>query len=274
MKNIKNPKCWKCGVEVPKIIYSNITTIPKCDKCGALYPEKPELESKLTISQDIYLKNRTDENLNNLFLPLNQLTFNIICHHLKNTASKLPKESIDEKVQWTLEKLLTYYKTKPDFKISGSFTKYIDQVVLYPLYNKKEQERKQKEISIFSPIDKNSNDKDRTILDQLSQQSGRDIIGEIEEKIYFEKKSSQVLKESVEFIKTSINMLYKYENKRDIKHSFTKCIKLTNLYKFFILGKNDRFMTELYKSSGVDLMNKFNATKELLKKNLYKLAEE
>ena len=133
--------CWNCGYEVPYQVYSSINFVPKCPKCESLYPEKPRDEAMLSIYQDEYLADRSEKNFNRLFKALNVMTFNVICHKLKVKSSHEQLDDILDKVQWTLEKLAKYYKEKSDFKVTTSFNKYIGQLVLYPLYNKDEQEK-------------------------------------------------------------------------------------------------------------------------------------
>ena len=141
-KKIKT--CWNCGTEVPYQEYGKINFIPLCPKCGVQYPEKPKDEAFLSMYQNDYLNDKSDENYNKLFTLMSKVTFNIICHKLKSTSSYEDMDDIWDKVQWTLEKIDKYYREKPNFKIGASFVKYISQVVLYPLYNKGEQERKEK----------------------------------------------------------------------------------------------------------------------------------
>ena len=165
----KITKCWNCGNEVKKINYASYVEIPTCPKCGVQYPEKPKLEAKLTLLQNEYFSNPTDSNFQRLFEPLKELTFHIICHYLNKTSTFLDSDEINDMVQWTLCKLVSYYKEKEGFKITGSFTGYIEQVVLYPIYNKKDKERRQNEKSLFTPLDEGT--KSRTLLDKLAEQS-------------------------------------------------------------------------------------------------------
>ena len=144
--------CWNCGHEVPYQVYSSINFVPKCPKCESLYPEKPRDEAMLSIYQDEYLADRSEKNFNRLFKALNVMTFNVICYKLKIKSSHEQLDDILDKVQWTLEKLAKYYIEKSDFKVTTSFNKYIGQLVLYPLYNKDEQERQKNEISIHIPM--------------------------------------------------------------------------------------------------------------------------
>ena len=166
----KKKFCWKCGNPVESQDYEKIDFIPKCSNCGALYPEKPALEAKLAVYQEDYLQTRAEKDFKKLINPLYDMIFNIICSRLKKSGVRLLRDDIEDMVQWSLCTLISYYKEKPEFKIRGSFTSYIEQVVLYPIYNKRDKVRKKKEISIYTNVSKANSDKECTLLEKLSEE--------------------------------------------------------------------------------------------------------
>ena len=265
MSKIKN--CWNCGHEVPYQIYSSIDFVPKCPKCGSLYPEKPKDEAMLSIVQDEYLADRNEKNFNKLFKLLNQMTFNVICHKLKVKSSHEQLDDILDKVQWTLEKLAKYYKEKSDFKVTTSFSKYIGQLVLYPLYNKDEQERQKNEISIHIPIfggavgDKNS----KELNDYLSKTDDGEI-SEVEKNIDYEINQNHLNVESLKFINGIINSLYEYEESKGTNKEFRNSYNMAELYKFFIYNRcNEKIVEDIINSMDYSLVKKFEKSKELYK---------
>ena len=265
--------CWKCNCEVPYQEYNNINYVPICKNCGAKYPEKPKDEALLSIYQDEYLQNRSEKNLNQLFNLMSKVTFNVICHKLKQTSSHEELDDIWDKVQWTLEKLTKYYKEKPNFKITTSFVQYIGQVILFPLYNKDEQEKQQKEISIHTPKFNNSKDKNnKELFDYLSKDTDGGI-NETESNIDYEITQNHLTKESIDYINTVIESLYDYEKSEHTNHEFRNSLYMLQLYKYFIYGDiKSRIVEEIKNSLDFTLVKKFEASKEIYKDILLKHA--
>jgi hypothetical protein len=263
--------CWNCGHEVPYQKYADIDYVPKCDICGSLYPEKPKDEALLSIYQDEYLKNRSDKNLNRLFDLMSKVTFNVICYKLKCTSSYEEIDDIWDKVQWTLEKLIKYYKEKPDFKITTSFVQYIGQVILYPLYNKDARERQKKEISIYTPKFNNTKDKkNKELFDYLSSDTDGGI-NEIENTIDYNITQNYLVSESTDYINTVIQSLYDYEVSEKSKHAFRSSLYMAQLYKYFISGEiENKIVTDIMNSLDFTLIKKFNASRDIYKNILMK----
>ena len=262
---MKIKRCWNCGKEVPYVSYDKIDYIPECDECGVKYPEKPEDEALLSIYHDEYLKNRTDENFNRLFILLRKVTFNVIRYKLKSKSSYEQMDEIWDNVQWTLNKLVTYYKEKPDFKISTSFVQYIGKMVLYPLYNKAEKERRYKEISIHTPKFKNSSDENTKELYQYLSEDVDGGVCNIENKIDYEINKNGVMDKSLNFIKNAGQTLYDYSE----DHKLRNCIYMILFYKFFIFGEfEDVVVKKIIESMDCSFMKKFEDSKDLYKKVL------
>ena len=267
--------CWNCNHEVPYQIYSNIDFIPKCSKCGSLYPEKPKDEAMLSIYQDEYLADRNAYNYNRLFKALNTMTFNVICHKLKTKSSHEQLDDILDKVQWTLEKLAKYYNEKPDFKVTTSFNKYIGQLVLYPLYNKDEQERQKNEISIHIPMFGGSvNDKNSKELNDYLSQTNDGELNEIEKKIDCDNDKNYIVNKSLDFINKSVDILYDYEKSKNEGKEFRNSYYMMELYKFFIYNKcNERIVEDIINSLDFNLVKKFEKNKEMYKELLMNYAK-
>ena len=266
--------CWDCSKEVPYQEYNSIDFIPKCPHCGALYPEKPKDEALLSIYQDDYLADRSDKNFNKLFNLISKVTFNIICHKLKCSSSYEGQDDIWDKVQWTLEKLTRYYREKPNFKITTSFIQYIGQVVLYPLYNKDEQEKNKKELSIHTPKFKNSKDKStKELCDYLSGDDGGGVVKDLEKKMDYESDKLAIVKETENYLNELLNSLYDYDVSENSKKSFRDCYYMANLYKWFICGETeDKIVEEIINSLDFDLIKKFNESKNVYKEMLIECA--
>lgn len=261
--------CWNCGHEVPYQIYSSINFIPKCPKCESLYPEKPKDEAMLSIAQDEYLADRNEKNFNKLFKLLNRMTFNVICHKLKIKSSHEQWDDIWDKVQWTLEKLAKYYKEKADFKVTTSFNKYIGQLVLFPLYNKDEQERQKTEISIHIPKFGNTDDKNAKELNDYLSKTDDGEISEVEKNIDYEINQNHLNVESLKFINGIINSLYEYEESKGTNKEFINSYNMAELYKFFIYNRcNEKIVEDIINSMDYSLVKKFEKSKELYKQML------
>lgn len=289
---IKKTVCWNCGIEVPKVNYKINKEVTYCAKCHAPYPEKPRMEAKLSILQDklfslrdklkamesreldnsekeVYtaLKSDYQKNIDKMFYMLHELTFNIICSKLRGSAMRLNKEEIEDMVQWSLIKVLSYYNTKPNFKITGSFTGYMSMVVLYPLYNQKKKLKNQTEISIDTPLSRHtSNDEPdtQTLLDRLSQKEDKSVgdvgIGVLQSKC--------MIREILAFMETTMNKIFITRESNKWKDSFSFVALLLITYYHFFSQKSDRFFTEYWKTSTLELQDTFQGTLTILRNSL------
>ncbi len=270
----KKTFCWNCQKEVNTQDYKKIKEIPTCEKCGVQYPEKPKVEASLSILQDKYLKDRSQENLNRLFAPIDKLTYNIICSKLKGSSVLLEEEKVNDMVQWSLLKLLSYYQNKPEFKIEGSFTQYISKVVLYPLYNKKQQEQDQLEISMQTSM--GDKDSDKTLMDFLSEKPYMEGLLEIEEKMFKEEHNKKVREDTLYFLENMLKKFYKINrnDKNMNKKAFSNCFTLGILYKYFVGQKHERFFTEVWRTSPIYMRDCFENSIKVMKEALYLSAIE
>lgn len=260
--------CWNCGTEVIQQDYTNIEFIPKCCNCGVPYPEKPKLEAELAIYQRDYLQDRSQKNLDRLFAPLYDMIFNIICTKLKSFGIGMGREKIEDMVQWSLYKLISYYKTKPDFKIIGSFTGYIEQLVLFPIYNKKDRLREDSEISLYTEVNKTSSsskDKTCTLLDKLSEEEVNETF---EADILNRVSQDEVIDNATNFLKQIFNVLYTHHINKQNPKAFTKTMELVFMYKHFIYKKEERYYRELNKTCSPDLKENFDNSLKIFKSYL------
>jgi hypothetical protein len=150
-------KCTICNTQnelqpqdYEKVIYNDkeiINIFTKCIECRASHFNAPTNESKLFTLQEMYLKNKDSDILGKMYLIIYDIANNIIFKKLLNSG-KFQQEDLEDKVSETAGKLITYYLKKPGFKIEDSFTSYITQIALYPLYNKKTKLKDQNEMSL------------------------------------------------------------------------------------------------------------------------------
>lgn len=266
-KPVKQVPCWNCGTSVNQQDYKTIDFIPKCSKCGALYPEKPKLEARLSINQDNYLQNRSQANLDRLFNPLYDMIFNIICSKLKKSGTSRERDDIEDMVQWTLATLISYYKKKPTFKINGSFSAYLEKMVLFPLYNPKDKLRGETEISLNAKIDGSKTDakKEITLLDKLSEES---VDGYFEDSLLNRLSQSRTTDNAVDFLKKIFNVLFYYHYNNGNPKALSKTLEMVCLYKHFINKKEERYFRELNKTCSPDLKENFDKSMAVFKKYL------
>ena len=194
------------------------------------------------------------------------MTFNVICHKLKANSSHEQWDDIWDKVQWSLEKLAKYYKEKSDFRVTTSFNKYIGQLVLFPLYNKDEQDRQKNEISIHVPKFGKTDVKE--LNDYLSKTNDGEI-SEVEKNLDYEVNRNYLTTKSLEFIKQTINALYEHEKSKNTNKEFRNSYDMAELYKFFIYNRCDeKIVEDIINSMDYSLVKKFEKSKELYKQML------
>jgi hypothetical protein len=259
----KKLKCWHCKAPLENLSYEErLMNIP-CPACGTAYAAKPMNEAKLSLLQEEFLSTRKVEVLNRMMMIMQHIIYNLICSKLKGSATFLDEEDIMDKVQWTLMKMHTYY-SREDFKISTSFVEYLSQVILYPLYNYKNREKDQFEISINTPIKDGSNGgKEQTILDKLTDTPYLENNFEVENFLFKEEQKENVIAEIQDYIDTVITVAYK---QKGMAHA----LKLLVLFKHFFQKRNNRFFGEVWSSPswGRGLRDDFEKSLFLLRLDL------
>lgn len=146
-KRKKDYVCNSCGKE--SRVYNDVNT---CPKCGAKYWNKPKNEQRLLTLQDLYRETLNEGYFSKMIGHAMILTRNIIVNKLKRSGKFISDEELEDMTHETIEKLIFYYRNKPDFHISESFNGYIQQMVLQPMYSKKKQDKEQNEVSINAPV--------------------------------------------------------------------------------------------------------------------------
>lgn len=250
-------KCWSCK----KVLKNRDSSYNyHCPYCNAEYANKPKNEAFLSVLQDKYLTTRDEKYLNSMMVILNDITYNLICSRLKSSGKFLDEDSIMDKVQWTLLKM-TYYYRKPEFKITSSFIEYIKQVILYPLYNYKQKQLDDTEISLFTPISGEDNE-NKTLMDKLSNMSYLDGKNDIENKLFSNIEKDNLIITVNDFIKSLVNQAYKYKD-------FNTALKLMVLYKHYFNKATDRFLGNWWTIEGIELKDYFEKSQTILKDVIY-----
>lgn len=265
MSKIKKRYCWNCGNEVPYIEYKQMISIPKCINCGVLYPEKKKLEAELTLKQEQYLATRSDKDMNEFFKDIPQLTFNLICKVLKREQKKLDPELIWDKANWAVSILVRYYKNKPDFKISGSFCGYISQMILYPLFNKKDKDKEEREVSLSTPIKSESESNSKKSLEDFISLNTMnfDYSSDVEEELIKSEMQKEIPNKIIDFVKNFIKICYEEK-----KISIIEMYELFVLFNLFCKKKNISYFQEIFKTSTPKIQDIWNEMLNLLNEKL------
>jgi DNA-directed RNA polymerase specialized sigma24 family protein len=258
---IVNKKCYFCNV---KSSYEYEDEPKVCPSCSRLYWNKPPIEVKLHTLQDEYLliedpMSRNRKIYGQMFELMYELAYNSICGKLKSSGKHIDEEDILDMAQDTMVKMALYYN-RPSFRIDNSFTEYIGQVILYPLYNGPKKEREHNEIS-YNTIISGGHDggNDTELIDLLSE---TEIIEDLE--FYH----TDLLKEATI---QSLNALIDRIILRTLEHKgYSFSIKLLCMIQHFFNGKTDRFFNHYWKVNPFETRYIFEKTiltlKEYLKK--------
>lgn len=198
---------------------------------------------------------------------LEDITYNQIVSRLRSSGVFLDQADIEDKVQWCLIKMVTLY-SNVNFKINTSFIDYMGSVVLYPLYNYKQQDKDENEISLFTPINgKNSNgEKEYTYFEKLKETPI--LSGNNDTENYFYK---EVHKDHV------INIVNEYITKvvtisKD-KKNFGVSLQMMLLFNHYFHKKNDKFFAGWWETEGLELRDFFEKSVTLLRDTIRDAAE-
>lgn len=207
--------CWKCEKSHESEEY--LEDLDRCPSCNAIAFIKPYDEGYLHECQDLFIQSRAqakeegkfevmkdyhtgktytvplgdNKYLNDMLPVLIPYVERIVYKKLNGNTAGL--SNFDDSVAITVQTLIRYYKTKEDFKISTSFGTYLQNVALQPLFNKKDQERQQREISLSTKV---SEDRGSSIEDILDQLSAEDVSFEdevLDRAIYKEESINEIL---------------------------------------------------------------------------------
>lgn len=252
----KKLKCWQC--HTPLTNYDSSYNY-LCPHCNAEYANKPLNEAKLSILQNEYLATRDNKVLNKMMIIMNTLVYNLLCSRLKSSGKYLDEDDVMDKVQWTLLKM-TYYYSKPEFKIGSSFTEYLKQVILYPLYNDKQKEIEQMEISLFSPL---SNDEEsKTLIDKLSDTPYLEGKNEVENHLFGNIEKDNLVNIVNSFLQSLCLQAYKTKG-------FPTALKLMILYSHYFNKSTDRFFSNWWEIEDMELKDIFEKSQTVLKETIH-----
>jgi hypothetical protein len=265
-KKIKKVRCWKCEKPLPIEKYHSISNYV-CPFCGNAFADKPKNESLFFQKQEAFLCLGSEVALTKMLLMIKSFSYNLICRRLKRSSLFLPEEDIEDKVSWCVTKMLSLYRNKEKtFRVSSSITEYLDQVVLYPMYNYKDKKRDSKEISLYEPIQQKSKSgqsgkKEQLLIDKLSEETYLDGIHDVENFMYKKEQEENVIHELQDFMSLVIE---KAEETRDFSHA----LKILILYQHFLNNKSPRFFNEWWVKEGFKLRDHFEKSLTVLRNTL------
>jgi hypothetical protein len=276
---VQKTKCNSCGKINEYLEHKPIT----CKFCDIPYFEKPLNEIKLFILQDEYLNNGRDSIvLGKMAIIMSEIFKNLIIKKLKNSR-KLHLEDIEDKVSESLEKILNYYLTKPNFRIDNSFTGYLEQVVLYPLYNKKIKDQEKNEISMESILENvNHSNNDNNISSETlnlkynisgsseckDHDDGTDNTNNFSLNSLFKYSSDEYMLDyaGIDFVIDSICKAIEALLNLTLKNYGLKEALVQNLFFYHYFGKMDKkFYNELSNNFGCESTNKFKYIVDIFK---------
>ncbi len=246
--------CNTCDKE--SRVYSDVN---ECPKCKVKYWNKPVCERDLLTMQDKYLENKDQNYFSRLIELCTPLIRNIIVNKLRTGGKFVSDEELEDMTYDTILKLIKYYKDpKKDFFISDSFTGYIQQMVLGPLYSPKKKERENREIS-FEAVVKKSRGKSITIGQMVENSESV----EFSEEYMMNKWQEDVqLNAITDFFDGVVCQAFQ-ESK-----SIRKAIRVINLLKAYIIGTSEKTQANIkdaYKN------NDITSYVEALKSTLYSM---
>lgn len=266
----KVPTCWNCKKVLPINKFHEQHSGYYCPFCNIKYADRPKVEAQLALLQDDYLVTKSQVSLGKMLLIFRDITYNLLCKKLKASSKFLTDEDIEDKINFVIEKMLIYYR-RPEFSIRTSFVSYINQVILYPLYNYQEQEKDIREISLFEPVQdsskiSSSSKKEQILLDKLSEETCYEGLNEIENYLFQNIQKENVINQVSDFLSSTIFTAEK-------KISFSHALKLLILFKHFLNGKSSRFFNEWWIKEGFELRDHFEKSLTLLRKTLYHIRD-
>ena len=245
----KKHHCWHCHKVIENI--DNLYNY-QCPFCNSFFSDKPKTEARYHSLQQCYLLDKNNKTFGEMLLIIKEIAYNQIVSKLKLSGKFLLDEQIENQVSWVLVKMVTLY-SNPDFRISVSIIEFLSQVVLYPLYNYKLQDKEQNEISLFTPITNNkssNNKKENTLFDIMKETPILEDCGETEN-LFF----NQIQKENVIVLVNDFidNMIVVVSNKKGVAYA----IKILTLLDFYFQQKNNKLFTSWWETEGLEFKGRF-----------------
>jgi len=244
--------CWSCHKEVNNVNNESNYICPN-PKCLANYADKPIREAHFQLAQQKYLQNRNDKKaLEEMMLIIQEIGYNQIVSKLKGTGKFLDEDDLHDRVGWVLVKMLELY-SKEDFKISTSLISYMSQVVLFPLYNNKLQEKEQNEISLFTPVSTGSSNskKENTLYDLMSETPILDSVCSVENYFYRDMEKENIIVTTNDFFMTMVKGLFKNKG-------FPYALKMLTVLDYYFQEKSNKVMTSWWDTEGLEFKKTFD----------------
>jgi len=263
-KRRSNVHCWQCKKKLIKDTSEGFVDEPNliCPSCGAEFADKPFIEARLHILQKEYLQTRDSKIFGEMLKLMQDITYNQIVSRLRSSGVFLDPEDIKDKVHWGLEKMIILY-SNPNFRITTSFIEYIGNVVLYPLYNYKQKDKDENEISMFTPIGHSKgSDKEYTYFDQLKETPVLTGYNETEEYFYSESHKEH----TINIVNDYIDKVVTISNK---KRDFATALKMAVLFNQYLNKKSEKFFAGWWKTEGITFRDYFEKSVTLLRDTIY-----
>jgi hypothetical protein len=271
-RRVKKVHCWKCLKPLPIEKFHSIPNYV-CPFCETHFSDKPKNESIFFQKQEAFLRLGSEEALAKMLVMIQTFSYNLICRRLKRSSLFLPEEDIEDKVSWCVAKMLSLYRSESkNFKITTSVVEYLDDVVLYPLYNYKDKERDVQEISLFEPIkqkgkgSQNGNKKEQLLIDKLSEEAYLDGVHDVENFMYKKEQEENVIDQIQDYMSLVID-------KANETRNFNHALKMIILYKHYLNKKPPRFFNEWWVKEGFELRDHFEMSLTVLRQSLHEIRD-
>lgn len=214
--------------------------LEQCPLCKNKYYDKPDVERKLFTLQDSYYDNFNNADsqkyLTEMIIEIEEIARNSFISILRRKGTFVSREELEDMTNDVVIKMLTYFR-RPVFRIEGSFVGYINQVILYPLYNDKKKEKEHKEISLYTTVKTNSEGKKMTLEDKLKKQNAGYI--------YSEEWMADKIQEDVQ-----INALLDYIEETfyalSFEYSLSDVFRIVSILIHYLEDKPDRLFNYLW----------------------------
>ena len=243
--------CWHCHKEIDN---TNNESNFICPNCHTEYCDKPKNESILHTLQNSYLLNRNEKTFSKLLIALQPIVYNQLASKLKCSGKFLEECDLEDRISWSMLKIVSLY-SDPTFKIETSFISYISSLVLFPLYNYKQQDKDQNEISLFTPRNNSGNNssakKENTLFDVMKEETVLDSVGEVENYFFNQLEKDNLVSTVNDFISVTIREITK--NKE-----FVYSLKILTLLDYYIASKdNNKLFTSWWNYEGLEFKSTF-----------------
>lgn len=154
----------KCGVCEKQVSWIRGSKPETCPHCNSIRWDKPQDEAKLFNLQRLYLENRDQKILGQMYQALIPYTTKIALKMLRGV--QYDPDKLEQKVEDALTYFISYYLRNKDFYVTESFGFQLLKALQQQLYNKKQQLIDMRELSYDEPIKEGE---DNTFKDKISE---------------------------------------------------------------------------------------------------------